>query len=87
MNTWVIVGLVWFVVGLPCWVAILRFFPPTPLIDPRPRSCAEDQEPRPFSIRDVPVRALFSVPMAVLSPPLLLFLLCHKAAKEKGSKG
>jgi hypothetical protein len=89
MSTWMIIALVWFVVGLLCWAVILRFFPPTPLVDPRPRDvAAKEQKPRPFSIRDVPVMALFSIPIAALSPPLLLSLFWHKLGKQKnpGSK-
>ena len=82
------IALVWFVVGLLCWLVILRFFPPTPLVDPRPIDFVSTAEkPRPFSIRDVPGLALFAIPIAMLSPPLLLFLLCRKLGhKSSDSK-
>jgi hypothetical protein len=85
MNTWIIIALVWFVVGLLCWAVILRFFPPSPLIDPRLRHGPGDGIPRPFSLRDVPTIALCSVPVAALSPPLLLFLLWHRVGRHKGT--
>ena len=84
MSTWIIIALVWFVVGLICWAVILRFFPPTPKIDPRQRgSVADEPKGRSFSIRDVAGMALAAVPIAALAPPLLIIMLCHRMRRQK----
>jgi hypothetical protein len=83
MSTWVVISLIWFVTGLICWAVILRFFPPIPLIDPRSRdSIAEKQVPRPFSVRDLPVMVMLSVPIAAFSPPLLIAFICIQICKR-----
>ena len=81
-----IIALVWLFVGLICYAVILRFFPPTPLIDDRPREVtAKHEEPRPFSVRDLPQMVIFLIPIFVILPILLPAFLCYKLAKWKRS--
>jgi hypothetical protein len=98
--TWRILALGWLVLGLLSYVAILRFFPPTPLL-------VEDQEadvppigrPRSFSVRDLlriviavisdlPRIMIAVIPIALVSPILLVALVCHKLCKaaQTGAK-
>src|SRR5260370_25551675 len=83
MSTWMIIAVVWLALGLLCYAAILRFFPPTPLIDARFREPAEEEEKsRLFSIRDLPRMAVLLIPTALISPLLLCGLLCSKLRKS-----
>jgi hypothetical protein len=73
MSTWIIIGVIWLMVGLLCYAAILRFFPPTPRIHrSRLGSASEGVQSRPFSIRDFPQMVIILIPTAVLSPLLLV---------------
>ena len=84
MSTWITIGVIWLVVGLLCYAAILRFFPPTPRIHRSPLgSTPEEVQPRPFSIRDFPQVVIFLIPTAVFSPLLLLVLICYRLRKPK----
>ena len=84
MSTWIIIGVIWLVVGLLCYAAILRFFPPTPHIHRNPLgSRSEGVQPRPFSIRDIPQMVIILIPTAIFSPLLLVVLLCYKIRKPK----
>ena len=86
MSTWIIIGVIWLVVGLLCYVAILRFFPPTPRIHcSRLGSTSEGVQPRPFSIHDFPRIVIILIPTAVLSPLLLVILTCYRLRKPKGA--
>jgi hypothetical protein len=89
MNTWVIIVLAWLVVGLLCYAVILRFFPPKPLLvrSQRIRVVGKGM-PRRFSIRDLPQIVISVIPIAALSPFLLLVLVCYKLGKptSTGSK-
>jgi hypothetical protein len=89
MNTWVIIALAWLVVGLLCYAVILRFFPPMPLlVRSRRDRVVEKGTPRRFSIRHLPQVVISVIPIAVLSPFLLLVLVCYKIGKptSTGSK-
>jgi hypothetical protein len=84
MSTWITIGVIWLVVGLLCYAAILRFFPPTPRIHLSPLgSTSEGVQLRPFSIRDFPQVAVILIPTAILSPLLLVVLICYRFRKPK----
>lgn len=82
MSFWIISALVWLAIGVLCYLMILRFFPPTPLIDDtRPET---ELRSRPFSLRNVP-QLIFLVPTLLISPLLLFALACARLLKSKKS--
>jgi len=89
MKTWLIIALAWLVVGLLCYALILRFFPPTPLLVPSRRDrVLEKGMPRRFSTHHLPQIVVSVIPIAAVSPFLLLVLVCYKLGKatSTGSK-
>ena len=82
MKTWIIIALAWLVMGLLCYAAILRFFPPTPLlVRARQDGIVGTERSRPFSIRHLPQIVIGVIPIALLSPFLLFVLVCYKLGK------
>jgi hypothetical protein len=84
MNTWIIIALAWLVIGLLCYAVILRFFPPTPILDRvRQDRIVGTVRSRHFSIRHLPQIVIGVIPIALLSPFFLLVLVCYKLGKPK----
>jgi hypothetical protein len=85
-SAWLSIPVAWLVFGLFCYLVILRFYPPTPLIDDTIRSSDFSVPPKPFSVRDAPLTPLTIlalIPLAVASPLLLAVLLWHR---NRGSR-
>ncbi len=85
MNRWLIITLAWLVVGVLSYAAILRFFPPTPIIvreRPDGKTIKESISRR-FTILDLPQAVVFLIPAVVVSPFLLCVLVCHELCKPK----
>src|SRR5438045_3016436 len=82
-SAWLSIPVAWLVLGLFCYIIILRFYPPTPLIDDTIRSSDSSVPPRPFSVRDVPAMILFLIPAALASPLLLAVFLWNR---NRGSR-
>jgi hypothetical protein len=78
VSAWFSTPVAWLGCGLLCYTIILRFYPPTPLIDDTMQQSASPHPSRPFSVRDVPAMVLFLVPTVVISPVLLVILTWHK---------
>ena len=100
MSTWKILALGWLVLGLLSYVAILIFFPPMPiLLEDREADVPPIARPRSFSVRDLsrnllllisnlPQIMVAVIPVALVSPILLLAFVCYKLynAARTGAK-
>jgi hypothetical protein len=72
-SVWIGIVLTWIACGLLCWFVILRYYPPTPLVDSTLSVGAPPSPSRPFSIRDIPSMVLWLIPIALVAPFGLVF--------------
>ena len=90
MNTWLVIGVSWFVLGLIAYVLILIFFPPTPLFDrKRPESTHGPtvQLLPPFlnSVRRIWLFLMGLLIVPFVAPILLLALVGYRLFKSDNS--
>jgi hypothetical protein len=79
VSIWVGIGISWVAFGILCYCVILRYFPPTPLVDD---ALPGDYLPgRPHSVRDVPLMVVTLIFIGVFAP---FFLIGCCYAKKRG---
>src|SRR5580700_12025623 len=75
VNVWASIAVAWLGCGLFCWIVILRFYRPTPLIDDTIPPSTQPDPGKPFSIRDVPTMVLMLTLISAFAPFMLIFVL------------
>lgn len=84
LGIWLSIALAWAAFGLLCWGAVLRYFPPTPLAgDTGP---ASEAPPKHFELRQIPAMVVLLLPLALISPFLLAFLLIRAQKRHEPRK-
>ena len=86
MKTWIIVGVIWFVIGVAAYLLILIFYPPTPLFNRKRREIVHYPNARvlpPFwnRLRLIWMFLVGLVTVPLVAPFLLLALVWHTILK------
>ena len=76
MNRWIIISIVWFIVGVSSYVTILRFFPPTPIIvDREPMAPIRNAGRRWFTVWSPVLTPVSAIWRSVMTPVSLVLLI------------